>query len=76
MFYLLLRTPILTLPPIESSIVHVTLSPAEREFYNALLHKSQSVFEGFVKAGTASKSWFAIFSLLQRYVYDQMNKPF
>lgn len=28
-------TPILTLPPIESSVVHVTLSPPEREFYNA-----------------------------------------
>lgn len=32
----------------------------------SVLQRSQSVFEGFVKAGTASKSWFAIFSLLQR----------
>jgi hypothetical protein len=31
-----------------------------------LLEKSQSIFEGFISAGTASKSWFAIFSLLQR----------
>ncbi|KAL3775420.1 hypothetical protein ACHAWO_001434 [Cyclotella atomus] len=58
--------PILTLPPIESKIIQVNLSPPEREFYNALLQKSQSVFDGFVKSGTASKSWFAIFSLLQR----------
>ena len=28
-------TPILTLPPIDFSIVHVTLSPPERQFYNA-----------------------------------------
>jgi hypothetical protein len=42
------------------------LSPAEREFYNALLERSQSVFEGLIKGGSASKSWFAIFSLLQR----------
>ena len=31
-----------------------------------MLERSQSVFEGFINAGTASKSWFAIFSLLQR----------
>ena len=79
--------PILTLPPVDSSVVKVNLSPDEREFYNAcelkwmhtfacvelthiqfitVLERSQSVFDGFVKAGTASKSWFAIFSLLQR----------
>jgi DNA repair protein RAD5 len=28
-------TPILTLPPIDFSIVHVTLSPPERQFYNS-----------------------------------------
>ena len=58
-------TPILSLPPIDHAIVNVQLSPAEREFYNALLERSQSVFDGLIKAG-ASKSWFAIFSLLQR----------
>ena len=57
-------TPILNLPPIDHQIVNVSLSPPEREFYNALLERSQTVFEGFIKAGTAS--WFAIFSLLQR----------
>ncbi|KAL3756862.1 hypothetical protein ACHAWU_005124 [Discostella pseudostelligera] len=59
-------TPIITLPPIDYSVVHVTLSTPEREFYNALLERSQSIFEGFLSAGTASKSWLAIFSLLQR----------
>ena len=33
---------------------------------STVLERSQSVFEGFINAGTASKSWFAIFSLLQR----------
>jgi len=28
--------------------------------------KSQDIFDGFIKQGTASKSWFAIFSLLHR----------
>lgn len=46
--------------------VNVELSTAEREFYNSLLERSQSVFEGFIKSGTASKSWMAIFSLLNR----------
>lgn len=44
----------------------VEFSPAEREFYDALHRKSLSLFEGFIKAGTASKSWLAIFSLLHR----------
>jgi DNA repair protein RAD5 len=59
-------TPILTLPHIDFSIVDVRLSDPEREFYNALLERSQSVFEGFLRSGTATKSWFAIFSLLTR----------
>ena len=58
--------PILTLPPIESKTISITLSQDERQFYNALLNKSQVIFDGFIQAGTASKSWFAIFSLLQR----------
>jgi len=59
-------TPILKLPPIDNAIVTIQLSPAEREFYNALLERSQSVFEGLIQNGTVSKSWFALFSLLQR----------
>ena len=51
--------PILTLPPIDSGIVSVHLTEPEREFYTALLDKSQNVFEGLLKAGTASKSWLA-----------------
>lgn len=58
--------PILTLPPVESKVIAVILSEEERYFYNVLLSKSQNVFDGFIKAGTASKSWFAIFALLQR----------
>ena len=58
--------PILKLPPVESKIISIELSHDERVFYNALLNKSQTIFDGFIQAGTASKSWFAIFSLLQR----------
>ncbi len=54
------------MPPIEHTVVSVQLSEPEREFYNALLNKSISVFDGYLKSGQASKSWFAIFSLLQR----------
>jgi SNF2 family DNA or RNA helicase len=54
------------LPPIERKIVQVEFTESERFFYNVLLNRSQTVFEGFIAAGTASKSWLAIFSLLQR----------
>lgn len=57
---------ILTLPPVDSKVVSVEFSEEERIFYDALLSKSLSVFDGFVKSGIASKSWFQIFSLLQR----------
>ncbi len=56
----------MTLPPIDMSIVKVAFSDAEREFYSALLERSQSVFEGFIKSGVANKSYIQIFSLLQR----------
>jgi SNF2 family DNA or RNA helicase len=59
-------TPILTLPPVETAIVSVQLSPAEREFYSALKVMSQNIFEGLIESGTASNSWFAIFGLLNR----------
>jgi SNF2 family DNA or RNA helicase len=44
----------------------VEFTPAERQFYDELHQKSLTLFEGFMKAGTASKSWLAIFSLLHR----------
>merc|ERR1712238_211126 len=58
--------PILILPDLSTKTISVCFTQPEREFYNALLHKSISVFDGFLRKGTASKSWFAIFSLLQR----------
>ncbi len=56
----------MTLPPVETKIIAVDFTPAERQFYDALHRKSLSLFDGFMKAGTASKSWLAIFSLLNR----------
>jgi SNF2 family DNA or RNA helicase len=44
----------------------VDFSPAERQFYDALHRKSLDLFEGFIRAGTASQSWLTIFSLLHR----------
>jgi DNA repair protein RAD5 len=58
--------PILTLPPMEVKTVEVHLSTPEREFYNALKSKSQSIFEGIVEKGSFSKSYFQIFALLNR----------
>ena len=61
-----LRKPILTLPPVETKTVTVEFTEAERQFYDSLHRKSLSLFEGYIQAGTASKSWLAIFSLLHR----------
>jgi len=58
--------PILTLPPLEVKTVDVYLSLPEREFYNALKTKSQSIFEGLVRKGTFTKSYFQILALLNR----------
>ena len=58
--------PILTLPPMEVKIVEVHLSTAEREFYNALKSKSQSIFEGIVEQGSFTKAYFQIFALINR----------
>jgi DNA repair protein RAD5 len=58
--------PILTLPPVETKVVTVELCETEREFYNAVLARSLQVFDGFVEAGTASKAYFQIFSMLSR----------
>jgi SNF2 family DNA or RNA helicase len=58
--------PILTLPPVDTKTIMVEFTHAERQFYDALHRKSLTLFEGFMRAGTASKSWLAIFSLLHR----------
>lgn len=63
---LIYSKPILILPDLSTKTISVCFTQPEREFYNALLHKSISVFDGFLRKGTASKSWFAIFSLLQK----------
>eukprot|EP00934_Nitzschia_sp_Nitz4_P000407 Nitzschia sp. Nitz4//scaffold168_size48592//31392//34905//NITZ4_007053-RA/size48592-augustus-gene-0.23-mRNA-1//-1//CDS//3329538330//407//frame0 len=58
--------PILTLPPVDFQWVPIEWSPAEKHFYRVLLRRSQSLFQGFLRDGTASKSWMTIFSLLHR----------
>ena len=55
---------------VSENVLHVQyafISDFFSSFLDAkVLERSQSIFEGFIVAGTASKSWFAIFSLLQR----------
>jgi SNF2 family DNA or RNA helicase len=58
--------PILTLPPVETQVVHVELLPAEREFYNGVLARSLTLFEGFVDSGTAARSYLQILSMISR----------
>jgi len=58
--------PILTLPPKEIKTIHVQLEDTEREFYSAVLARSQDIFEGFVESGKAATSYLQIFGMLQR----------
>uniref|UniRef100_A0A7S1BPX1 Uncharacterized protein n=1 Tax=Corethron hystrix TaxID=216773 RepID=A0A7S1BPX1_9STRA len=58
--------PILQLPPVEATTITVRFTDSERLFYDELFSKSQAIFQGFLRSGTASKKWFSIFSLLQR----------
>jgi hypothetical protein len=46
---------------ISSTSDYVASSP-----FFLVLERSQFIFEGYLNAGTATKQWFAIFSLLQR----------
>jgi DNA repair protein RAD5 len=58
--------PILRLPEIDAKTITVQFTPAERQFYEALYRKSFDVFNGFVRKGTVSSSYFKIFALIQR----------
>mmetsp|Transcript_20834 Transcript_20834/g.30839 ORF Transcript_20834/g.30839 Transcript_20834/m.30839 type:complete len:1153 (+) Transcript_20834:3-3461(+) len=58
--------PILTLPPMDVKTIDVHLSDPEREFYNSLKFRSRTIFEGIVKQGSFTKSYFQIFALLNR----------
>ncbi|KAG7345217.1 SNF2-related protein [Nitzschia inconspicua] len=58
--------PILMLPEINSKTVMVEFTQSERQFYEALYRKSFEVFHGFIRKGTASTSYFKIFSIIQR----------
>ena len=58
--------PILTLPPVETKMIRLDFTDSEREFYNAVLARSLRVFDGFVEAGTAAKSYIQILCMLQR----------
>jgi SNF2 family DNA or RNA helicase len=57
---------LLKLPDIDFQTISVHFTERERSFYEALRTKSQSIFQMYVDAGVATKSWFQIFSLLQR----------
>ena len=63
------------MPPIETKTVTVDFTPAERQFYDELHLKSLSLFQGFIKAGTASKSWLGVLnhSIRQRVQFDAIS---
>ena len=56
--------PIIRLPPKTQKDVHVQLDTDERDFYNQLEHKSQVIFNKYVRDGTVGKNYSNILVLL------------
>ncbi|GBG30904.1 DNA repair protein RAD5B [Hondaea fermentalgiana] len=54
------------LPEKHLEVLYVTLSEAERAFYNAIYSRSKAEFDGFVSSGSANTKYAAIFTLLLR----------
>ncbi|CAM9541557.1 unnamed protein product, partial [Discosporangium mesarthrocarpum] len=67
--------PIMELPEKTVEVVRLRFDHAEREFYEALKKHSKLEFEGYVAAGTVTRSYIAILTLLLR-LRQACNHPF
>ena len=67
--------PIVTLPSSKIDVVKVTLSPAERDFYEAVHTRSKSKFDEFVAQGTALSNYTHVLELLLR-LRQSCDHPF
>jgi DNA repair protein RAD5 len=54
------------LPEKTSKICYITLSPKERDFYNAVYESSKSDFDELDKAGVVEAKFMKIFEILMR----------
>ncbi|XP_078157224.1 DNA/RNA helicase protein isoform X3 [Carex rostrata] len=58
--------PILDLPPANTEVVYCELSKAEKDFYEALFHRSKVKFDQFVEQGKVLHNYASILELLLR----------
>jgi len=58
--------PIVDLPPKTVTVVPVKLSPAERDFYDALYKRSKTRFDAFVAAGRVFSNYASVLEILLR----------
>ncbi|KAK9168442.1 hypothetical protein Syun_000582 [Stephania yunnanensis] len=58
--------PILVLPPVDVQVIYCELTPAERDFYDALFKKSKVKFDQFVEQGKVLHNYASILELLLR----------
>lgn len=58
--------PIVELPPKDISVLSVALSPAERDFYDALYLRSKTRFDAFVAAGRVFNNYASVLEILLR----------
>ncbi|XP_024534461.1 DNA repair protein RAD5A isoform X2 [Selaginella moellendorffii] len=58
--------PILVLPPAQCEVIECNLSESERDFYDALYHRSKVKFDQFVQEGKVLHNYASILELLLR----------
>ncbi|KAJ4817502.1 hypothetical protein LUZ62_030068 [Rhynchospora pubera] len=58
--------PILDLPPANTEVIYCELSEAEKDFYEALFHRSKVKFDQFVEQGKVLHNYASILELLLR----------
>ncbi|GKY97042.1 hypothetical protein MPSEU_000662800 [Mayamaea pseudoterrestris] len=56
----------LDLPPVDTQVIRIEFSEAERAFYDAVLERSNEIFDAFVDKGTVEKSYLQILSMISR----------
>ena len=65
----------LNLPPVDTQVVKVDFTTAERQFYDAVLKRSGEIFDDYMDKGTGEKSYIVFFRMiaLLRQICDHIS---
>jgi DNA repair protein RAD5 len=56
----------INLPPVDTQVIEIDFDEPERQFYDAILQRSNEIFDDFVVSGTAERSYLKILSMISR----------